>query len=456
MASAVSSPASVGLATVIRRVSWRILPLVVICYAIAVMDRVNIGFANLTMSADLGISAAAYGFGAGVFFVAYCLLEVPSNALLYRIGARKWIARIMLTWGIIAILTGFIQNEWQFYLARVLLGAAEAGFYPGIVYYLSKWFPQFRLSRAIAVLMVASPIANIVVGPVSGWILQVTHLIAGLQGWRWLFIIEGIPALIAGVLFLALMPDSPLKARWLSHRERELLSAEIDRDAPAEEEHAGVFAHIREGLKSRRAWAVGLLLGANYLAGWAITFWTPTLIKGTGIQSTLAIGWLSTIQWLVALVAIIVVGILADRIGHHRVIYMVGMLVSVVGLLIAVYGSAVTGTIIVGLAIAQAGGASVTAVLWVVARERLHGRSGAAAAFALINAIASVGSFLGPYALGLGQSLTGSTQIATVLISIVAAIGGIGVLFLGREGSASATAAGLAETPVESALSTPQ
>jgi MFS family permease len=184
-----------------RRVAWRILPLVAVCYAVAIMDRVNIGYASLTMNADIGLSAASYGLGAGVFFLAYCVFEVPSNLLLERFGARAWITRIMVTWGVVVLLTGFVQNEWQFYVARVLLGAAEAGFYPGIVYFLSTWFPRMRLSRALAVLTIAGPVGNIIVGPLSGWILLSTDGAGGMQGWRWLFIIQAIPALIMGIVF---------------------------------------------------------------------------------------------------------------------------------------------------------------------------------------------------------------------------------------------------------------
>lgn len=419
--------------TLYRRIAWRILPLVAVCYAIAIMDRVNVGYASLTMNADIGLSATAYGLGAGIFFLAYCLLEVPSNLLLERFGARIWISRIMLTWGIIVILTSFVQNTGQFYLARVLLGAAEAGFYPGMIYFLSIWFPRMRLSRALAVLTIAGPIGNIVVGPISGWILQATHGTGGIAGWRWLFIIEGIPAVIAGILFFIIMSDSPRKAKWLAPNDRKTLLTALGTTETAKSSTATTKQRLASGLGSGRAWAVALLLGANYLGVYGVIFWLPTLVKNTGVDNTLTIGFLSAIPWCVAILVTILVGRFADRTQRHRGTFAIGMLIAVVGLLVSVYSQGATSLTIIGLSIATAAFSATGPLVWVIANRRLKASVGVAAAFGLINSVASVGSFLGPYALGLGTDLTGSTQIATVIIAVVVALGGIGVLFLHRD-----------------------
>ncbi|MBB2502350.1 MFS transporter [Amycolatopsis echigonensis] len=394
----------------------------------------NVGYASLTMRADIGLTAASYGLGAGIFFAAYCLLEVPSNLLLQRFGARAWIARIMITWGLVVILSAFVQNTGQFFVARVLLGAAEAGFYPGVVYFLTRWFPRVRLASALAVLTIAGPVGNIVVGPLSGWILQATHLAAGLQGWRWLFIIEGVPAIVAGVLFAVIMRDTPASAKWLTDEERRELQSAMVSPTRAQLDSAVSFrVRLASGLKNRRAWAVALLLGANYLGVYGVIFWLPTLVKGTGIDDTVTVGLLSAIPWCVAIVATLLVARSADRTQRHRALFAVGMFVAVVGLLVSVLGSGQTTVMIVGISIATAAFSAAGPLLWVIASPRIDGTAGAAVAFGLINAIASIGSFLGPYIIGLGTQLTGSARSATVAVSVVVAVGGGAVMLLRRD-----------------------
>lgn len=401
-----------------RRISRRLLPIVAICHAIAIVDRVNVGYAKLTMSADIGLSVSAYGLGAGVFFIAYCLLEVPSNVALQRVGARLWITRIMVTWGLVAMATALVQNTWQFYLARFLLGAAEAGFYPGVVYFLSTWFPRARLSRALAVLAIAGPVGNIVVGPLSGWILSGAEGLSGAAGWRWLFLLHGVPAVVVGVVFWFVVADTPARANWLTPTERQRLTDVLDvAPNPA---HGSVL----RSLHSRAGWAFGLLLGANYLGVYGVIFWLPTLVAATGVHSTVTVGLLSAIPWATAVVVTLVVGSAADRTGAHRAVFCVGMLVAAVGFLVSVHAVGTTSVTLAGTAIATAAFSATGPLPWVLARRDL---AGTAAAFGLVNAVASIGSFLGPYVLGLGTDLTGSTKIATTLVAGVVVVAALSV-----------------------------
>lgn len=405
--------------TLYRRLAWRLLPLVGLCYAIAVIDRVNVGFAKLQMSADIGLSAAAYGLGAGIFFLAYCLLEIPSNLVLERVGARVWITRIMVTWGAIVMLTAFVQTPAQFYLARVALGAAEAGFYPGMVLYLSTWFPRARLTRALALLVVGGPVASVVVGPLSGTIMGHLDAVAGLAGWQWLFLVQGAPAVLLGIAFYLTMSDRPSDAAWLSADEKDVLEGAIAAGAaPADHRVTRLGGAVKDG----RVWLLGLCLAGSYLGIYAVIFWMPTMIQASGLSNLTTIGWLAAIPFICAAVVTIAVGSLSDRTRAPRRITVVGMVAAAGGLVVAVaFGSSLTPTLL-GLSLAASMFTAVGPAIWAIANEHLRGSVATAAALALINSIASVGSFLGPYVTGLGQEWTGSVQAPLLAIAAVTAL----------------------------------
>jgi sugar phosphate permease len=404
-----------------RKVAFRLLPILGLGYLIAYMDRVNVGFAKLEMSADIGLSSAAYGLGAGIFFLAYCLLEVPSNLVLEKVGARVWICRIMVTWGIVTILTGFVQNTGQFYVARIALGAAEAGFFPGVMYLLGQWFPRPRLARATAVIVMCGSLAGVVVGPVSGWVMEQFDAVAGLAGWQWLFVVQGVPAVLLGLVVLATIPDRPAKARWLDDTERAALLGAVAPEAPTTHT-GGMVAKARVALGDRGVWALGFCMAATYLAVYAVAFWLPTIIEATGMSDLSSIGLVSAIPGIVAAVAVLVLGGIADRTGSHARIATLALLGAAVGLVVSVaMGTALAPTII-GLAIANGlAFAAVPAIWWLVHRHLGHG-AGAAAGVALVNTIASFGSFLGPYVIGVGQDWTGSLRAPVILIAVVCVV----------------------------------
>lgn len=412
-----------------RKLAWRILPIASICYAVAIIDRVNIGFAKLEMSADIGLSAAAYGLGAGIFFLAYVLFEVPSNMILERIGAKIWIARIMVTWGAVTILTGFVQNTEQFYGARILLGIAEAGFYPGMVYFLSQWFPRKRLAQALALLVIAGPIGSMFVGPLSGWIMSGFAGVADLAGWQWLFIIQGAPAILMGFVFYFVVASTPKDARWLNAQEKALVARTVGSNVTKPER---AFQQLKKAVTDKRVWVLGFILATNYIGIYAVIFWIPTILKTTGVTDITTVGYLSSIPWVVAVAATIGLGIYCDRSQAHRKILVIGMIIAAAGLVASVSLGSQTVPTLVGISIAAALFTATGPIIWAITNLQLKGMATAAAGIALINTVGSVGSFLGPYVMGLGQEWTGSVVTPLLFIAAVAVAGALATLTLTR------------------------
>ena len=263
----------------LSKVGWRLLPFLLLLYVVAWLDRVNIGFAALQMNRDLGFSAAVYGFGAGVFFVGYALFEVPSNLILARVGARRWISRIMITWGLLSIAMMFVDDAASFYVLRFLLGVAEAGFFPGIIYYLGHWYPAAERARAISWFMLAIPLSTVVGGPLAGVILGLNGW-HGLTGWQWLFLLEGIPAVVLGVVVLFYLTESPEEARWLEPRERDWLAAKVRAEHAAARERHGI--DLRAALLHPTVWRLAVVLFACQCCSYGLTLWIPQIVQGHG------------------------------------------------------------------------------------------------------------------------------------------------------------------------------
>ena len=412
-----------------KKLAWRILPVASVCYAIAIIDRVNIGFAKLEMSADIGLSAAAYGLGAGIFFLAYIFFEIPSNMILERVGAKVWIARIMVTWGIVTVATGFVQNTEQFYIARIFLGIAEAGFYPGMIFFLSQWFPRKRLAQVLALLVIAGPIGSMFVGPLSGWIMTAFGGLANLAGWQWLFIVQGIPAAILGIVFYFAVSSSPQDARWLTDDEKATISSAVGAAAPKEK----ATKQFKSAVTNKRVWILGFILASNYIGIYAVLFWIPTILKNTGVTNVLTVGYLSAIPSALAVVATIILGIYCDRTQKHRRILVGGMITASVGLILSVVtGNQLIATLI-GISIASALFTATGPVIWAITNLQLKGMAAAAAGIALINTVGSMGSFLGPYVMGLGQEWTGNVVAPLLFVAGVAILGALVGLTIRQE-----------------------
>ena len=314
----------------IKKVMWRLLPFVLICYIIAQIDRINIGFAALEMNAELALSAEVFGLLSGIFFIGYFLFEVPSNMILHKVGARLWIARIMITWGLITVLTGFAQSATHLYILRFLLGVAEAGFMPGILLYLTYWFRKRERAIATSIFLLAIPIASIIGSPLSTWIMDVVHW-GGLSGWRWMFILEGLPAVLLGIVVLFYLTNRPKEAKWLTEEESNWLEGELDQ----ERYEASLVnkARKRDMIRDPRVWLLTLLYFTNYTAMFGLSFWLPSIINSLAenVSSNLQIGWLAMIPALVGIPSNLILAYIASKNQSHRQMLILSFAVAVVG-----------------------------------------------------------------------------------------------------------------------------
>lgn len=410
-----------------RAVRWRLLPFLIVCYFAAYLDRVNIGFAALTMNADLGIGPQAFGFIAGIFFLGYCLFEVPSNIMLERFGARLWIARIMVSWGLISALTAFVTDVYTLAVARFLLGVAEAGFFPGIIYYLTHWVPARDRAAVVSIFMAAVPISNLIGAPLSGWILDAFHGVADYKGWQWLFILEALPSILLGIGAWFILIEKPEHARWLSEDERRALTETLERE-DAERAATGSL-HLRDVMTDRSVLLLGLVYFGIVGGMYGLSFWVPQIVKAWGISNTLT-GLVAAIPYLFAIIAMVIWGRHSDRTGERRwhiaLPCLVGGLALVAGAMSATPTVAFGWLIIAAMAIFMA-----LPTFWTLPTAMLSGTA-AAAGIALINSIGNVGGFTGPYVIGWMKGLGFSSAGAVASLAAALIVSGLVVAILVR------------------------
>jgi MFS transporter, ACS family, tartrate transporter len=398
-------------ATTVRKLRLRILPFVFLLYVIAYLDRINIGFAALTMNKELAISSQQFGFLAGIFFFGYFIFEVPSNLLLHRIGARIWIARILITWGVVAVLTGFVETPHQLYVVRFILGLAEAGYFPGIVLYLTYWFRQREQAQAIALFMAAVPITSIVGAPISGLILDHVHWL-GLSSWRWLLILEGVPAVVGGFLTYLLLPNRPVEAKFLTQKEKDWISSELVREERQKSAKRRISAV--QVFANGRVWHLICVGFAFYISVYTLNFWMPQVVKSLFARySNSMVGILVMIPSIAGLLAMVLVSRRSDRKLERR--YHAAVPAIIGGLALLSVGA--THSALFSLALLCFGAAGVYsfyAPYYSLPCEFLTGFS-AASGIAFINSVAHLGSFVGPYAMGVINKRTGSFRGGLVL-----------------------------------------
>ena len=400
---------------VVRR---RLIPLLFVLYVVAYLDRVNVSFAATEMGADLGLTAAAYGLGAGIFFIGYFLFEVPSNLLMRRYGARRWIARILISWGVLSGLTAFVTNEWQFYLVRFLLGVAEAGFFPGIVLYLTYWVPRAERARAMALFLTATAVAGLIGAPLSGALLSLDGFL-GLQGWQWLFIVEAIPAVIFGCIVWRVLPNGPREARWLTAEQREALDAVVASEAALEPGIEGLGGAFR----SLRVWILALLYLAIVIGFYGISLWLPLIVKRDFPDLTpVGLGLVTAIPYACAVVAMVAVGRSSDRRRDRRWHLAIPLVVCAVGLVIAGVSGSVTA--LVAICVATAGVYAALGPFWTLPPAFLRGAA-AAAGIAWINSVGNLGGFIGPYTLGRLADSSGGIGLGLVVLGVIAAVAAV-------------------------------
>lgn len=413
---------------VYRKVVRRIVPFLILCYVVSYLDRVNVGFAKLQMSDDLGFSEAAYGLGAGLFFIGYFFFEVPSNLMLQRVGARRWIARIMISWGLVSASFVFVTNEATFYVLRFLLGAAEAGFYPGVILYCTYWFPSHRRARVIAMFMSAIPVAGIFGNPLSGWIMDRFQGVSGWQGWQWMFLLEAIPAVVIGVATLFYLDDGVRGAKWLTDEEK----AVVERAVAEDTAHQTVHGRVWDAFREPKVWLMCLIYFCFVMGQYALTFWMPTFIESTGIEGNLAIGVLSAVPFLAALVAMNLFGRSADRRRERRWHLVVPSLMGAVGFSLAAGWTGSTALSLTALSFAAAGVLTCAPLFWSLPTAFLGGTA-AAVGLAAINSVGNLAGFVSPYMIGALKDATGSTSLPMYVLALTLVAGAAAVLTTNKQ-----------------------
>lgn len=402
-------------AQLIKRVTLRLIPLLFCCYVIAYIDRINVGFAKLQLQDALGVDpkifGAVYGLGAGLFFVGYFLFEVPSNLILQRVGARLWIARIMIVWGVVSASFMFIKGVASFYALRFLLGAAEAGFFPGVILYITYWYPPAERARMIALFAIGAIAAGVIGSPVSGALLEM-HGMGGLAGWQWLFLLEGLPAVLLGFIVLFALPNGPQDARWLSTREKRWLADRITR---ATAETSAAQRHtLRDCFTSPVVWLLCLIYFLRNVGTYGYEMWLPSIVKGVTGKTDSIVGLINGLPYLVAGMAMYLVGRSSDKTGERRGHMACGAIGATIGFAIA--AAAQTPFLaIAGLCVAFAGSKASLPPFWALSTQFLRGTA-AAGGIALINSVGNLGGFFGPPLVGWIKDKTGSNSGGLVLL----------------------------------------
>jgi ACS family tartrate transporter-like MFS transporter len=416
---------------VFAKAAWRLFPFLGILYVACFLDRVNVGFAALTMNKDLGISPYAYGIGSGIFFIGYFFFEVPSNVVLARVGARAWICRIMITWGLVSMAMAFAVGEWSMYGLRFLLGVAEAGFFPGIVYYLTHWFPGAMRGRFMALFLAAIALANIIGSPVSSLLLQLDGVL-GLHGWQWLFLIEGIPAVLLGFVVLAILPDTPEKAPWLDAEEKAVIAKRLAEDPPSD------HAELLPMLKDPRVWLLAIPDFGIVFGLYGVGLWLPQIVKGLGF-TTFETGFIVAVPYVLSVIAMVLWGASSDRSGERTWHIASASVLAAVSLIAAAFlGTHIVS--VVALSFAIVGIYAAITVFWTLPPSFLTGTA-AAGGIALINSIANLGGFLGPYIMGWAKQETGDYSLGFFVLSAGLLVTAAMVLAMNRAMSPRAAAA---------------
>jgi len=407
---------------VVRTLTWRLVTFLFLLYIVAYLDRINLGFAALQMQQQLGFTDAVYGFGAGVFFAGYFLFQVPSNLVLERVGARRWIAVLMILWGIISASMALVTGVRSFYALRFLLGAAEAGFFPGVILYLKNWFPARARARTVARFMTAAPLSGVLGGPLSGALLGL-HQKAGLAGWQWMFLLEGIPAIVLGATVWAYLVDRPALAHWLSEEQREWLQQTLLAEANASpESESNALAAFRMG----RIWILALVYCGVNTVSYGVSMWLPNLIKSLGGMSNFTIGALSAIPYVAAAITMVFVGLSSDRSGERRWHAAVPALAGAIAIGLA-GGTTSLATAVALVSVAVVGVFSMMGPFWAMPTALLSATT-AAAGIAFINSVGNLGGFFGPYIIGLVRTSTGQFRGGLLVVAAALAMSGALVL----------------------------
>ena len=407
---------------VYRKVSWRLLPFLLLCYFFAYLDRVNIGFAKLQMQQELDFSDAVYGMAAGIFFLGYVMFEIPSNLLLEKVGARKTITRIMILWGITSMAMLFVNSPVVFYVLRFMLGVFEAGFAPGMIFFLTYWYSGERMARVMAIVMLAAPLGGMLGAPISTHIMSVAHGAHGLSGWQWVFLIEGLPTVILGIITFFYLTDHPSQAKWLNTSEKALLAEEIQSHQAAST-HSGFGAVLKDPWVYFMAFAYFAIISGIY----AIGFWLPSLIKSSGIDNLNTIGWLSAVPYMLSAVFMIVFAKTSDKMQERKWHSVLAAGAAAVLLIVSVLADSNFTLAFIAIAVATALMWASYTIFWAIPSKYLKG-SAAAGGIALINSIGLLGGFVSPNIMGMAKEMTNSLMAGWVVMAVLLVLGGVSLL----------------------------
>lgn len=405
---------------IFARAAWRLIPVMMLMYVVSFLDRQNISFAALTMNRDLGFSPEAFAFGAGVFFWGYFLFEVPSNLMLEKAGARIWMCRIMVTWGLLSMACAFVVGPVSFAILRFALGAAEAGLYPGMILYMTYWFPAATRARFIALFLAAVPLSSVIGAPVSGWLLGFEGV---LHGWQWMLLLEGVPSVLLGLAVLWLLPDRPATAKWLNMDEKRIVQTRLAAEPPGE------LHDFWQMLADKRIWILIIPDFSIVIGLYGMGLWMPQIVKGLGF-SNMETGWLVALPYLVAVIAMVLLGMSSDRRGE-RVWHVAGAAFAAALGLAGVALSHTPLLVMFSFCVAAGGIYGALAVFWTLPTAILRGLA-AAGGLALLNSFANLGGFFGPYLMGWAKQQTGDYSFGLLVLAGMECLAGISVLLIGR------------------------
>ena len=406
------------------KVDWRLIPFLFLCYILAYLDRVNVGFAKLQMVKDLSLSDAAFAFGAGIFFIGYFFFEVPSNILLKKFGARVWIARIMISWGVISSAMMFVHSERMFYVMRFLLGIAEAGFFPGIIFYLTLWYPSRLRSTRTALFVSAIAVSGVLGNPISGAIMDSLSGTAGLAGWQWLFLFEGIPSILVGFWVFFYLDSSILDSKWLTAEEKDVLAKNLE----SEEKHKSEV-HLSDAFKSGKVWALCAIYFTLMIGLYGISFWLPTIVKAFGVKGYLRIGLITAIPYFVAVVGMLLISRSSDRTGERRLHYVINVTAGAIGLILSGIFASNPYLSIAFLSIGTLGVIGSMPVFWPIPSAFLAGTA-SAAGIGLVNSIGNLGGYFGPQVPIWAKNFSTDPSAALYVIAAVLVVGAVLTFFL--------------------------
>jgi ACS family tartrate transporter-like MFS transporter len=419
---------------ILSKITRRLIPFMFLLYIVSYLDRINVGFAALQLNQALRFDPAVFGLGAGIFFIGYFIFEIPSNLIMQRVGGRIWMARILVTWGMLSSATMFVNGAFSFYVLRFLLGAAEAGFFPGMILYLTYWFPMEARGSAVARFMTATAIAGVIGGPVSGLLLKMNG-VAGLAGWQWLFLMEGLPAVVLGFLVFMILPDGPKEARWLSAQEKAWIISRVKEEGEAQRIHG--HATLGEALRSGRVWTLASIYFAVVISFYGISLWLPQIVKSLSGVSDLLVGFIAAIPFIAASIGMVVIGRSSDQSRERRWHVAISAFAGAAGLTIAGFLKSPIAEI-AALSLAAVGIWGSLGPFWAMSSEFLTGTA-AAAGIALINSIGNLGGFAGPYLVGVVRSRTENFAFALFMLAVFPLIGSVMTLRIKTRNSVPGT-----------------